>query len=543
MAQETYRANLHSNDFPFFSRNMGETVILQKYDHTYARALAPNSENTKDAGIPQAYYMHNVLPTEYGFQSVSYRQIAAAAGGIPQKGSAVHVIHDPTSAAKKYVHLAYPSGGGGVDGSVLYVFSPSIYGTSSPYTATGLTLATKNTSFAYIQELNYYLSFVANSINEINFSTLVVTPRALGLPGITFSGICASQGYLIGWYLNKVYWGSLTTPYDFAPNQVTGAGGASVNGIIGPIIKCIPALNGFVVLGSKNAVFASYTGNVRYPFTFNEIKNSGGSPGALATEDGNSGLAYVLSTVGLQAISGAIAETVVPDLQALTTNYIYEDFNLNTNEFVWTTLNPSQPFSNFFYTIKFIGNRYLCISYGKDIVELYSAPPPTLLDYYAAFDFILVYDTVLLRWGKLKKRHVCTFTYTNFNYGNALGADTIGLIDPDGNGWVVDLALGRAADTDSVLILGKYQRDRDSMLNLQEVNAQYVEVGASFELGTYYTLDGRTKAGYVPGYLATVKEGVRKYNFDVNAYNHSLVLKGDFHVNTLNLIYTNGGSV
>jgi len=78
---------------------------------------------------------------------------------------------------------------------------------------------------------------------------------------------------------------------------------------------------------------------------------------------------------------------------------------------------------------------------------------------------------------------------------------------------------------------------------LQGVKIQHTELGDSFELGTYYTLDGKTKAGFVPGYLAYTKEGVRDYNFDVNALNHSIVLKGDFHVNSLLLTHTNGGSV
>ena len=73
MAQITYRANLSAKSFPFISDNWGRTVIVPQYDNTFNRELSSQEDSDRDVGIPQAYYMHNVMPTAQGFQSVGWR--------------------------------------------------------------------------------------------------------------------------------------------------------------------------------------------------------------------------------------------------------------------------------------------------------------------------------------------------------------------------------------------------------------------------------------------------------------------------------------
>lgn len=71
MAQISYRANLSSTIFPMTIAKGGRTVINPQYDQNFDKRVDSPGDNSKgSAGIPQALYMQNVLPTPDGFQSI-----------------------------------------------------------------------------------------------------------------------------------------------------------------------------------------------------------------------------------------------------------------------------------------------------------------------------------------------------------------------------------------------------------------------------------------------------------------------------------------
>jgi len=543
MTQETYSANIHSSDFPFLSKNLGETIILPRYDHTNAASLTHGKNNTKSTGIPQAYYMHNVLPTEYGFQSVQYRKVASNAVGTAAPYSLVEVLplyHDyhAPNPYKHYWAVGLPDGGFGPTGGSIFAFTSTFDRTPAGFTAITPSLyfryATTAPMFlAYAQQKNYWVrgTDLVEYYTDDTGDHFILQPTGLG---IAFYGVIQSQGYLIGWTANNVYWGSLTTPYNFVPSQVTGAGGGSIGGLIGGIVCCVSTLNGFIIFGKENVVFAAYTGNTRYPFSFGEVKNASGIPSGFAvTNSGASGVIYSLTTSGFQTITGNVAETVVPDLHLFLQNRQLETYDTVTDSFNYEAASVlSTP--NLYVRLTYVANKYVCISYGRTVQPAFPNIP--------TYSYVLIYDTVLLRWGKLKKEHTCIYTHTdNANYVAPVSTDYIGLAAPDGNLWVVDMAPDVPIENDCVLILGKYQRDRGRFMKLEEVNAQFIDTSANFSLQSYFTYDGKTKAGCQTGFPVLNKAGVRKYAFDINAYNHSLVLKGGFHVNTLNLTHADGG--
>ena len=80
MGQITYRANLSAKAFPFISDNWGRTVITAGPDNTFNRQVSSAEDLDRDAGIPQIYYCHNVMPFAQGFQSVSYLDVIPAGG-------------------------------------------------------------------------------------------------------------------------------------------------------------------------------------------------------------------------------------------------------------------------------------------------------------------------------------------------------------------------------------------------------------------------------------------------------------------------------
>ena len=73
MSQVTYRANISAKSFPFIAENFGRSIIVNQYDQNFNRQITAQEDSDKDAGIPQLYYCHNVMPHAEGIQSVGFQ--------------------------------------------------------------------------------------------------------------------------------------------------------------------------------------------------------------------------------------------------------------------------------------------------------------------------------------------------------------------------------------------------------------------------------------------------------------------------------------
>src|SRR5258706_2975935 len=82
MAQQIFRLNLRSADFPFLSGLYGRTIVYPQQDMHYIR---PNAFSGVDAdsniGIPQMMFCENVMPTTYGYESIDYALTIQGLGG------------------------------------------------------------------------------------------------------------------------------------------------------------------------------------------------------------------------------------------------------------------------------------------------------------------------------------------------------------------------------------------------------------------------------------------------------------------------------
>jgi len=81
MGQVAYRANLSSATFPMTIADGGRTVIVPGPDQNFDRRVDPEGSQ-RDAGIPQALYMENVMPTTNGYQSVGYLRAPESVGVV-----------------------------------------------------------------------------------------------------------------------------------------------------------------------------------------------------------------------------------------------------------------------------------------------------------------------------------------------------------------------------------------------------------------------------------------------------------------------------
>lgn len=349
MAQLTSRANLSAARFPLVSSFQGRTIILSEHDQNYQKsAIFAGADQDRDVGIPQIFYCHNTVATENGVQSVGYKKILNALGGATDFDQAIRLL-DPNgnkflfspAAGKNYVFDAP---------QINWVSTSPIVGLSSNILVT--------TAFVNGQTYIYY---EGNGCYTYNKTTKILDPVTLtALVASNIKGIVGANGYLIAWDLTTVYWSSATTPTDFTPSLLTGAGSAGVTDLKGAIVVCLPSISGFIVYSTGNAVGASFTANIRFPFVFKEVAGSGGilKKEHISFED-NLEDHYALTSAGLQTINKTTSKVVFSDISDFITCRIFEDFDDATNIFTTSYLTDDLKVK-----ITVIGSRYLLISYG-----------------------------------------------------------------------------------------------------------------------------------------------------------------------------------
>jgi hypothetical protein len=413
MAHQTMRVNLASVIFPFTSELWGRSVIVPQYDQNYERLLNSSADIGKDKGIPMACYLHNCLPTTEGYQSVSYDTNIQGDGVI----TVFDKIFSLLQSSPNNAHFLFsPSNGKN------YVYDATVghWASVSPLLPGQIGDNTIVTT-AYIQGQTYIYyqgngCYVYDQVAKVMTATVLV-----GLDPTQVIGLTASFGYMIAWSNSTIVWSNALTPTDFVPSLVTGAGGGGVNDVKGNIVCCVPVSGGFLVFCEKNVVSAKYTGNIRFPFIFKEISNSGGieSPDQLSVGS-NSSEVLAWTSSGLQSFTLTTCESVYPEATDFLAKLIFEDFDETT--LVFTEQKLGAPLN---VKITSISDRYTVISYAVA---------------YPTFTHALVFDNVLKRWGKLKITHRAAFQW---NAPNLFGSVTYGQLAATTYGQLAGITYGQ----------------------------------------------------------------------------------------------------
>lgn len=525
MSQVAYRGNLSSAYFPFVSRFQGRTVIVPAQDNNFNRQLQSGQDLDKDIGIPQAYYMHNVMPNGNGFQSIGFDQRIANYNGTNVGIKQEFTLRDDlyNGGTKGYFMLA--TGGFyyvlnesfGYAGYVTQYWDPAAAAfVNFPVNIENLQITAAHvagTTYLYVENQFCLVWDFANS--RFNLTTLV------GLTASVIVGITESNGYLIAYSSNAVAWSSLIDPEDFIPSLQTGSGGGNVEGIKGNITCGAPTSSGFILYTENNAVTVLYTGNSQYPFQFTECVGAGGvSTLERVTYDADSGFNYAYTSAGFQILKSKSAESVFADVTDFLAGQYFEDFDDSLLTFIYTTL--SAPMQK---KLAFIGNRYLIISYG--ITSLTHA---------------LVYDTVQKRFGKLKISHVDCFQYDLLSENvSDIPRKNIAFLQADGTVVLVNFAVS-FTNRDGTLLLGKYQYVRSRTLHLDEVILENPTQGGTFTCYDMVSADGKNYSQVILGIVLSSGNDVVSYGFgSPGGENHSLLLKGAFNLATVDLQFHIGG--
>lgn len=510
MTDNTYRANLTSAEFPLLTELQGRTIIIPQIDQNYSRQASSPKNKDRDIGIPQAYYMHNVLPTDAGLSSIGYQNLIAPPLDTDFTFSDIFLVRDtvenvaffaPTKSGRNYILLNL-----GIGWIRTTDKAPGSGGVITTAHVNGQT----------------YIMFGLNACYRYDFATnaLIATPL-ISLTEATIIGICAASGYMVAWSAVSLLWSSLINPLDFTPSLITGAGGGGVQGAKAALTVVLPNNKGMTAYTKKNAVGLLYSGNSQYPFIFSEIGGAGGlADQSLAAFDGNSTNNYTYTTAGLQEISNNDSSIIFPQLTDFIAGSQFEDYNEVTNEFTRISIATTMV-----KKLTLISNRYLVFSYG--VTQLTHA---------------LVYDFSLARWGKLKITHVDCFEY--YYPSNAVvetPKKSIGFLQADGT-VIVGIVSYDTTGSYGVVILGKYQLERNSYLKLLEIHLESVKTNNNITLKLLSSIDGLNTTTTNP-VLAINTTTYRRYNANATGLNHSIVISGAFHLNSLELKFCDAGAV
>ena len=143
--------------------------------------------------------------------------------------------------------------------------------------------------------------------------------------------------------------------------------------------------------------------------------------------------------------------------------------------------------------------------------------------------------------GKIKVPHVKPMIYNPILIGTYLDTKgNIGFLQSNGRMVRVDLALG-ATTSSGVLLFGKVQAAHNTMLTLDETHIENVR--GTLSIQDHASLDGKTTYAKRDGYAFAedATKLLRRYFFDNTALSHSLLLKGNFEIVSLVLMFKMAG--
>lgn len=516
MSDIVYRANLKASSFPFLSELFGRSIIVKGPDQTAPIGKTDAGvTDSSNQGVPQIYYCHNVIPSDNGYKSVGYSNVAAAPAGASTFVKVLRIV-DSTGASANLANDA--SGNLYVMETGTTTWTSGIAGAPAPATISGKRMTVgvvSGTTYIYFSGVGgYFYDFTTNSFTAVTFSW------DAPLTDADILGITSNRGYLLVHTIDEVLWSSLVNPTDFVASLATGAGGGYLEEARGPLITIESIYGGFLVFTTNNVVSAIASDNTRFPYNFMEVTGAGGlSDPEYLSYDSNSNSVFAYTNAGIQQISIKGATVVFPEVTDFLSGDVLEDYNETTDTMVTYSTNDVQLKKR----IAVIASRYLIISYGT-----------------TSLTHALYYDLGYKQWGRLKVDHVDCFEFNRpnmetpkFNLCFVTAAGAIKSLYSD---------IGEHTASNGVMLIGKLQYVRTRLLQLQGVEVENINVGSAFSLLDLPAADGKNFGAALSGYLALSAGKYRKYLFHNTSMNHTLVFKGAWNAVSLVCTFNVAGS-
>lgn len=555
MAKYRARCVLNAATIPWTAQLAGRTVMQGQYDMALRQpADFYGSPESRELSDPQVIYMENVMPTVEGLVSCHYEEEIPASENFDFDQAIT--LRDENENTTLFV----PGGGKN------YIYHPEdgTWRSTNPIIGWTGKLVTR----AYVNGRTF-VCYEGAGIYEYDVATDSFNKLTIvGLTDAEVRGIGASNNYLIAFTELEVHWSSLIDPLDFVESLSTGAGYAIPQDVKARITAVLGISGGFVIYTAKNAIAAVYTNNTRAPFTFKEIANAGGiQTYEQVTSEQTSGAQYAWTTGGFQKITVQSAEPVLGSINDFIAGRMWDEYDHATDELV---LNYAAA-AEFPVKLSYISSRYVVLSYSTSGET-------------TAYQWCLVLDTVLKRWGKLRVDHVDVFSYpypnvtatgdgipyedlafttyddlTQTRYVdlvNSVVSDppsklTIGFLHADGKVHILRTDYNKDTVDNAVIILGKLQLVRAKLLQLQQVWLEgiYAETAAMptaplpYQLWVCRSEDGYNRSFNQHAVLLRQQGKQQQWAKRVTGVNVDLTIKGTFAFSSLLVEVTAEGDV
>lgn len=547
MASTHFKGALSTATFPMVSILQGRTVLQPQLDVSAHTRNAAGAMEATDTSIPQVMYMENVLPTGEGYQSVGYTEVIAGLPGVASFDQAITIRDEDENN-----FIFSPAAGM----NYIYTANNGAWQSVDPIDATGLVVTR-----AYVNGRTF-IAYEGLGVYEYDVSLGTFTLQVItGVANADVTGIGSSSNYLLIFTVLTVHWSSLIDPLDFVPSLTTGAGFAIPQDVKARITAILGIAGGFIIYTAKNAVAAVYTNNARAPFTFKEVSNAGGiTTYEQVTSEQSSGPHYAWTTGGLQKITIQGSEPVSAEVNDFLAGKMYETYSTASKSLTQFYSDVAE----FPVKLALISSRWLVVSYATSGVP-------------GNFDYALVYDTSLKRWGKLKIDHVDCFYYPYPNlFGDLTYADLMttpysallgvsyddlhtgvpsdppsklcmGFLQTNGTIKLLEADYYKDTEENGVIIFGKFQQVRSRLLTMQQLELEGVyqnPVTLSQQMEVYVaaSFDGDRPDNTHAMKLLKSGNKYAKYAKRVTGVNFSVIVEGTFALSSYIIEATNDGS-
>lgn len=507
MAEYKFLAAINPADFPLVTRFQPRTVIIPGLDNRLRQAntvVKDNEVENNPQNFPQIMYCENIMPSTEGVFSVGYKQV--------QNEVALATAFDDVFILRKEDELTA-------------LYSPALglnYVTSAfgvAWTSTD-PLATQPTnapvSMAYVNGITY-ICFAGEYLLRWTGTNFIDESAALlGVAIADVIAITGSGNYLVLLCEDLSFkWSSLVNPLDFVVSASTGAGSQIPVDVRGAPITLTAVSGGVLIHCAQNTVAALATNNSAQPWTFREVKNAGGIASRKnVSTDNNSGATYIWGTNGFQRVGLREADSMFPTVTDFLAGRILETFDYSTN--LLTTSILAVPL---LVKVAYISGRYIVISYGIGAGGVY--------------DYALIYDNDLKRWGKLKRSHVDCFS------SNLTPRNSISFLSANGTVNEVQLYSNNDAAA-GVIIMGRYQINRTNQICSQEVELEVLTSSNNPVITVVTNYNGTTLGQLLDMLLYENTVNYRKYQKQIEGENLSYVIKGSFAIASMIVTVTKG---
>lgn len=539
MAKYRFQGALNAAMFPFLAALQSRTVIQPQLDNNVKTNQAfYGSQESADYGIPQLLYCENVVPTAEGIMTCGYAEVIA--GTESSDFDQVITLRD----ADENNFLFSPANGK----NYIYAGNAGVWISTDPIDASG-----RQVSRAYVNGRTL-ICYEGLGIYEYDSTAKTFLKQTIqGLADADVRGIGSSNNYLLAFTKITVHWSSLIDPLDFIPSITTGAGFSIPQDVKAEINAVIGTAGGFIIYTAKNAVAAVYTQNTRAPFNFKEISNAGGIASyEQVTSDQNSGPQYAWGTGGFQRITTQNSEPLSAELNDFLAGKIYEEWDPENKRILKYVSSTNE----FQVKVTYIASRYLIISYSTTGDGVYQ--------------YALLYDTALRRWGKLKVTHVDCFQYPypnvfgdlsyndleNISYedlGDTSYAEladgllspqpskrTVGFLSANGAVSILEMDYDKSNQR-GVMVFGKFQLTRARMMTIQQLALEAIYGTDDVVVTAIASIEGKELDFARPMQLLLDGPEIHKYARRLTGTNVSIAIEGALSATSYLLEVTNDG--